>query len=298
MKLSEAFNQYIQIRIIGRGCSPRTIEYYRQNQRNTIKYFGDIKISKITPDVIAKYYVDLVETTLINGCHHAPGTARREIYTIKSVLGYWSRRGVKTTDIEDIEIPREQINPPRWLERYEVEEFIDTVCRPCRGYPRINIVRNELIMRLLFCSGIRVSELVALNRDSIRDGQFVVTGKSKEPRVCFITPEIGDLIDKYLEMRDDDNPALFVSSQQPDKRITTSTVRLIFRRNCRRCGIKGVHPHTMRHSFATYMIDNGADIRQVATLLGHQNIQTTERYTHIKNEGLRQIHMKIMAKSY
>lgn len=298
MKLTEAFNQYIKIRIMGRGCSPRTLEYYKQNQKNATKYFGDIKISKITPELVAKYYTDLVNTNIVNGCRHAPGTARREIYTLKSVLGYWSRRGIKTVNIDDIEIPRERINPPRWLERYEVEEFINTVCRPCRGYPHINIIRNELIMRLLFCSGIRVSELVALDRDSIRNGQFIVTGKSKDPRVCFVTHEIEELISKYLEMREDNNRALFVSSQNPDKRLTTSTVRLIFRRNCKRCDIKGVHPHTMRHSFATYMISNGADIRQVATLLGHQNIQTTERYTHIKNEGLRQIHMKIMAKSY
>lgn len=298
MKLSEAFEKYINIKIIGRGCSPRTYEYYQQNKKNALQYFGDIKLSRMTPEMASGYYVALVESTKVNGYHHKPGTARREVYTLKSVISYWARRGVKTPNIEDIEVPKEHIEPPRWLERDEVEEFIDTVCTPCRGYPRINIIRNELIMRLLFCSGIRVGELVALNRDSIKNRQFVVTGKSKEPRVCFITEDIEKLIEKYLSMRDDNSPALFVSSQLPGSRLTVSTVQLIFRRNCRRCEIKGVHPHTMRHSFATYMMDGGADIRQVAALLGHQSIQTTRRYTHVKDEGLRQIHAKIMSKSY
>lgn len=298
MNISEAYDTYIKIRILGRGCSPNTYRFYTNSKNIVDHYFGNKSISTIRPEDIAQFYIDLVNTDLINGQKHMTSTARREICTLKTVLYYVSRRGEKTCNIDDIEVPKSRSKPPRWLEKDEVDRFIDVTTEHKRGYGNMNRVRNELIMRMLFVSGVRISELVELNRDSIRNLEFVVVGKSKEPRTCYITQEIQDLINKYLSMRTDDNEAMFVTTQQGCRRVTAATVRRVFKRVSVESGLLGVHPHTMRHSFATYMLDCGADVRQVAALLGHESLETTKRYLHVKNRDLRKVHQKIMAGAY
>lgn len=147
---------------------------------------------------------------------------------------------------------------------------------------------------MLFETGLRVGELCALDRNSIKNNTFSVIGKSKNIRVCFVTNNLMGEIGNYLIMRDDDNPALFITNET-QKRITPANVQEMFRRMSRKSGLAGVHPHTMRHSFATYLMEKGIGLREIAELLGHESMETTKIYTHVKNDHLRKIYNSVMA---
>lgn len=286
MKLSEAFSRYIQSEILAANKSSRTYEGYRYSCGSFIRFFGDIKLGKLTPAIIEEYYL---EKTKVN----TSDTVRGQIIQLRAVLRYCQSKGVKTCDTELIRIPKREKKTPKWLTKTDVEKFIEEVSFPKRGYAKINRLRNELLCRLLFVSGARISEIIALNRDSIQNGEFVAIGKSKAPRVCYISPEVEVLIKEYLSLRNDSEPALFISLQT-NKRMSAGTAREVFRRVAKQSGMIGVHPHTMRHSFATYMLNSGAGIRDVCEMLGHQNLDTTQIYTHLTNPQLKTIHADIM----
>lgn len=294
MKISEAFDAYTQSQVVAKGLSASTFSGYQNTGKALIQYFGNIKVAKIRVTEIEQFYIDLVNTERINGRKHHPNTARAMVCQIKTVWAFLNRRGSRVVDASEISLPKLKKTVPVWLEKDEIERFLEAVSTPVRGYPRINRLRNALIVEMLFVTGLRVSELCALNRNSIRDKELVVVGKSKDPRVCFITDSIQEKIDEYLGWRTDDNPALFVSGQTGGKRLTASTIRLIFRNTCKRSEFRGVHPHTMRHSFGTYLLSNGANVRAVAELLGHQSLDTTKVYLHYKNTDLKMLHHKIM----
>lgn len=294
MKLSEGFNMYMQSEIVARGGSPNTYEQYRYALKSAIHFFGDVKVKKITPSAIEDFYITLVKTEVINGRKHDSDTARGYVSCLKSVFGMLCRRGYRVADPAAIVVPKRRKKSPAFLTRIQVDKVVEVLSTSKRGYPRLNLKRNVLMAKMLFCTGIRVGELCALNRNSIRDKKFIVVGKSKEPRVCFITQEVEDLIDDYLSERTDGNEALFVSNQTGGKRISIKTVQQVFRRASKQAGIH-VHPHTLRHSFGTYMMENGVDILDISKMLGHQSVETTKIYTHVSNPRLFEIHQKVMS---
>lgn len=286
MKISEAFSEYCQSEILAVNKSPRTYEGYRYSCGSFVRYWGDIKVSKLTPAMVEEYYI---ERSKIN----TSDTVRGQIMQIRAVLRFCQAKGIKTCDTTLIRIPKREKKVPKWLDRNQIEHFIDEVSQPKRGYAKVNRLRNELLCRMLFVSGARISEIIALDRNSIQNREFVAIGKSKAPRVCYISPEVETLMKEYLELRNDDNKALFVSIQT-GKRMSAGTAREVFRRVARQSGMAGVHPHTMRHSFATYMLNSGAGIRDVCDLLGHQSLDTTQRYTHLTNPQLKLVHTSVM----
>lgn len=294
MKISEAFNDFAKSQVIAKGLSASTFAGYQNTCKAMTRYFGDIKVSKISLTDLEQFYIDLTETERVNGRKHHPNTGRAFMAQIKTVWAFLGRRGEKVIDAAEIPLPKLKKSAPTWLEEDEVADFVNAVARPARGYPRVNRLRNALIVEMLFVTGLRISELCSLNRNSIRNKEAVIVGKSKEPRVVFITDSIQEKMERYLETRTDGNEALFVSEQTGGRRLTPSTVRLIFRNACKRSKFRGIHPHTMRHSFGTHMLTKGANIRAVAELLGHQSLETTKVYLHCKNADLKALHKKIM----
>lgn len=294
MKLSEAFTEFMRVEILGQNKSPNTYEQYKYARKSIVGYLdsrGVRRLSRITPNQIADYY--LVQTRQARN-RLDPDTARDYIMCLHAVLKYCNRKGYKTIDADEIKVPKRLKKEVKYLTKNEIEEFIEEVGRPSRGYSRVNRSRNTLMVKMLFVTGIRVGELCALNRDSIKNGEFYVIGKSKDCRPCFINSEIENMIAEYLSMRSDNNPALFVSDQTGGRRISPKTVQMVFRNACRRSRFKNVHPHTMRHSYATYMINNGVGVLDLSLLLGHQSVETTKKYTHIANPRLREIHKMVM----
>ena len=219
---------------------------------------------------------------------------RGNIICFRSVLRRCVRKGWADIDIEDIKIPKREKRIVNYLTESEIERFIGAVSAKYRGYSRINRLRNTAIVNLLYDSGIRVSELCLLNRNSIKECQFTVIGKSKSPRICFITRKTEEAIAEYLAERSDNERALFIATQN-GKRITSDTVRKIFQNACKRSDFINVHPHTIRHSFATRLLDKEVDIRYIAELMGHESLDTTKMYTHFSNPKLKKIYEKAIA---
>jgi site-specific recombinase XerD len=169
-------------------------------------------------------------------------------------------------------------------------------------------LRDRAILELLFSSGLRVSELVNLNRDHInlRRLEFMVRGKGQKDRPVFISPQAAQWIDEYLTLRKDSLSPLFIrysgtKNQLNDGnylRLTARSVQRIIQNHARTAGItKHVSPHTMRHTFATDLLMNGADLRSVQSMLGHSNISTTQIYTHVTDPHLKKVHEQFHRRS-
>lgn len=296
MKISSAFYDYRHQKIQCGGCSLRTYQNAENVERIVLQYFGDLNIKKIGPEQISDFYADLTTNQFRQTGKKRPvakSTARNYVMTLRAVIRFHHKRGVKTCNPEDIEVPKREKKYARFIDVDQYDRLIEVVSKPKKGYSRVNRQRNEVIFKMLFYTGLRISELCALNRDSINNREFVVVGKSKKPRPCFITKEIEQDIERYLSMRDDDNPALFIANET-GKRITPNNIQRVFRLATKKAGLTKVTPHTMRHSFATRMLEEGVDIRYVAELLGHQDLNTTEQYTHIKNGALKQIYENVL----
>lgn len=219
-------------------------------------------------------------------------TVKNNISCLRMVLKYLKHRGYDVMDYVEIPVPKREKQTIKYLNKLEIDDFILEVGKRRTGYTEQARLRNIAIARLLFCSGIRNGELCALNRDSIKDRQFTVVGKSKEPRIVFIDPMTARSIQRYQNTRMDTNNALFVSVLS-QKRLTSKGLRDVFevvRNNNPK--FKDVHPHTMRHSFGTYMLHQGVDLRYIADFMGHESMDTTRLYTHYEAPKLKEIYDK------
>ena len=282
MLISEAFENYREIEVISRGLSPKTLESYIYAEKLVVEYFSDTDIKNITTVDVSKFYQYLCN-------HQRPDTARGNIICLRSVLKRCVRKGWLNLDVEDIKIPKREKRIIAYLTESEIDSFISVVGQQCRGYSNLNRLRNIAIVSLLYDSGIRISELCSLSRNSIKDRQFIVIGKSKNPRICFITEKTERKIKDYLDLREDNERALFIASQT-GKRITSDNIRKVFQNACKRSDFINVHPHTIRHSFATRLLDKEVDIRYIAELMGHESLDTTKMYTHFSNPKLKKIY--------
>lgn len=289
MKISEAFSEYKKYEILAMNLSNSTFESYSHAEKKIIGTLGNIEVEKITIENIHEVYLHMLD----GGC--CVDTARSYISKIRVVVRYCRNRGLNTIDPELIRIPRREKKVAKFLTMEEYKKFMNEISRSHRGYKGVDRMRNTLIAEMLFATGLRVGELCALNKNSIKDRQFVVVGKSKEPRVCFITDDIERKIDRYLLTRTDNNSALFVD--QSGERIKPRNIQRIFRRVSKESHIYGCTPHTMRHSFATFLVEDGVDIRFVAAMLGHQSLQTTQKYTHMRNATLKNTYENTMKSS-
>lgn len=299
MRLSEAFNEYRRMGIQAKGCSLKTDESAKYAGKVACQYFGDIRINKIGPNEVNEFYLDLTTNSARrtgSGRVVSRNTARSYVMILRAVISYCYSKGMHVCNPSSIIVPKREKKCARFIELDQYEKLLRVASERKRGYAEINRVRNTLIIKMLFYTGLRVGELCALNRDTIRNRQFTVVGKSKDPRPCFITKEIEQDIRAYLAMRSDDNPALFLSNETGE-RITTGNVQRIFKRIGADAGLYRVTPHTMRHSFATRLIDDKVDIRFVAALLGHQDLNTTKQYTHVKYYKLREIYQNALENS-
>lgn len=285
MLISEAFDKY-KLRVFSRGGSVNTTDSYHYACKSIIGYLGNINIEKIKLDDIQKYYLSMLR-------NHAQGTARNYTMCLKAVIGMCYRQGIKTMNPDDIFVAKREKSPVPFLEEHGVEALIEAAGQPARGYPKVNRIRNMLIIKMLFMTGLRISELCRLNIIDVKNDEFTVIGKSKDPRLAFIHENLQKDIDEYLQLRTDNNVALFVSAQTGGKRLSVKTVQLMFRRVREMVRMDRVTPHTMRHSFCVKLLESNVDIRDTATLMGHQSWNTTKQYTHIRNGRLKSVYYGI-----
>lgn len=298
MYLSDLIIDFIEHVEVERGRSQRTAESYHLYLQRLIEFAGDIEIHKVNAELVRKWRLWLNRYQNDAGDSLSPLTQSYHLIALRSFLGYCSKRDIITLTPEKVELPKTRRKQVSFLSQEETERIMDVV-----EDQTPQDLRDKAIIELLFSSGLRVSELCNLDRDHInlKRGEFMVRGKGQKDRPVFISPEASECLAAYLETRSDDARPLFIrysGFKTGDKdgnsfRLTPRSVQRIVAHYAKLAGItKKVSPHTLRHSFATDLLMNGADIRSVQSMLGHSNIATTQVYTHVTDQHLRDIHRK------
>lgn len=301
-ELSTFINQFLEYLEIEKNSSKLTIRNYRFylerfrawfEQNNTNK-----NISEITTDVIRKYRVHLSNLSDVKGMTLKRVTQSYHIIALRSFLRYLVRTDHNTLAPEKIDLPKTESRSLKFLEQNHLRELFNAV-----DTGNEKGLRDRTILEMLFSTGLRVSELTKLNREqlNLKTREFGVIGKGGRARIVFLSESACFWISKYFEARLDEYKPLFIryaksisiENDGEKMRLTPRSVERIVEKYVRSSRIPvQATPHTMRHSFATDLLSNGADLRSVQEMLGHKNISTTQIYTHITNPQLKEVHKK------
>jgi site-specific recombinase XerD len=296
MRVQTLITDFLEYLEIEQNRSQKTIENYHHYLTRLIDFAGDIDTKEITPELIRKWRLWLNRLGTNTQDELQKSTQNYHLIALRSFLKYCTKRDIEAMAADKVELARTKRSEVTFLTNEEVERLFEK--------PDINMpagLRDRAILELLYSSGLRVSELVGLNRDHInlKRLEFTVRGKGQKDRPIFISPESAAWIEQYLQSRSDKSPALFVRIGGHKKvdtsgnylRLTARSVQRMISRYGLLAGItKHVSPHTMRHSYATDLLMNGADIRSVQAMLGHSNIATTQIYTHVTDQHLKSVH--------
>lgn len=275
MLISEAFDLYRDDYIRVKNQSVRTEECHDGCKRLLLQFMPDKPINELTLLDIRRW-----REYLSKG--RRPNSIRVYIIRLRAVIGYLNIRGIECIDVRLIPVPEREATVPVYLTEDEVDAMIDNAYN----------LRNAFVISLLYSSGIRLSELISLNRGQIADRRFTVIGKGRKPRLCFIDERTERLMDEYLKTRTDHSDALIVSFENK-ARMTNTNVQLLVRNSAARAGItKKVTPHTLRHSFATNFLRNNGNMRYLSAMLGHASMDTTMMYAHVVDYDLQKQYEK------
>ena len=307
MDISDLINDFLESLEIEKGRSTKTTENYGLYLARFLDLItqdfpegATIKPSDLTPEILRKFRLRL--NRFDDNQNHERLSALTQSYhliALRGFLKYLAKRGIHSLDPSLVDLPRAAKKQVTFLHFDEVERLLAEI-----PIDTETGLRDRAIIELLFSGGLRVSELCNLNRDSINLArrEFMVRGKGKKDRPIFIDQTTADHLEEYLSARSDTLPALFLNNSAnqniPDtsgdfRRLSPRSIERIIQKYARLAGItKHVTPHTLRHSFATDLLMNGADLRSVQSLLGHANIATTQIYTHITDPHLKEVHEK------
>lgn len=296
-KLKTDFLEHLEI---DKNRSPKTIENYNRYLSKFIDWGGIVSPPQITEDKIHKFRVFLSRQQNQTGGYLDHRTQNYYVIAIRGFLKYLAKKNIKALAAEKVDLAKVKDHTIDFLSLEEISELF----KACEG-DSLRKMRDRAIFELLFSSGLRVSELVGLNRDKVnlKKKEFSVLGKGSKVRIVFISDEAVVAVEKYLEKRADVDPALFIRikknfAKEDNLRLTPRSIQRLIKKYAVRAGIiKKVTPHVLRHSFATNLLQNGADIRSVQALLGHSSINTTQIYTHVTNKGLKEVYEKYQKKN-
>lgn len=285
--ITEAFETYRLDCILFPNQSWKTEENHIYAMKSLVKHTGDVQLESLTFDMVRQWKQSMEARRLGNN------TMRSYIIKLRVVLKYMHSKGERCLNPDLIPAPQRETRKITFITPQEVKTLIEACDRP--GNKHINRLRNKAIVALLFSSGVRVSELCKLNRLDTNEDFFSVVGKGGVLAPSFIDDTAREHIDAYLKKRKDKQSALFVADQKGFPRVTPDGVQCIFQNLQSVTGIE-VRPHVMRHSFATDLMRNGADIRYVQQMMHHKSIQTTAQYLHVMDEELHGLHEKYHSK--
>jgi site-specific recombinase XerD len=299
MKLVELKRQFLEYLEIERGRSIKTIENYDRYLDKFLEFAKVDDPSKLTEEMVRTFrlYLNRQPGTKVGGRVEPMKRKTQNYYLIalRAFLKYMRKRHIESLSPESIELAKVA---ERSLDLITSQELDRLMKAPDTSSPQG--LRDRAILELLFSTGLRISELCNLSIDDVdltRD-EFSVRGKGDKIRVVFLSDNAKDAIKAYLLSRKDMDDALFVQYGKNSKdavrlRLSPRAVQRMLKVYAAKAGItRKVTPHVIRHSFATDLLSNGADLRSVQALLGHANIGTTQIYTHVTDKHLRDVHKK------
>jgi site-specific recombinase XerD len=298
MKLTELKIQFLEYLEVEKNRSPKTIENYGRYLDKFLAWSKIEKANQIDDALVRNFRLHLNRVKNEKGQTLKKTTQSYYVIALRSFLKFLAKKDIPSLQAEKVEmakIPERQVD---FLENDEIERILESA-----SGQSFKSTRDRAILELLFSGGLRVSELVSIDRNrlNLKNGELSVRGKGNKIRVIFISKTAAEFIEKYLKSRQDTDPALFVREtrrgESDDLRLTSRSIQRIVKFYATKAGIvKNVHPHTLRHSFATDLLMNGADIRSVQEMLGHSSITTTQIYTHITNPHLKEVHQAFHAR--
>ncbi|HEX8591197.1 MAG TPA: site-specific tyrosine recombinase/integron integrase [Candidatus Paceibacterota bacterium] len=294
--LKRQFLEYIEIE---RGRAVKTIENYAHYLERFFAQMQIKEVGDITEDRVREFRMWLNRQPGVAGSMKRR-TQNYYLIALRAFLKYLRKRDIAALSPEKIELAK---LPERSLDLISPAE-LERLMEAASG-DDLKSVRDKAILELFFSTGLRVSELCSLDNDlDLSRDEFSVRGKGDKVRVVFLSPAAKDAIRTYLKNRKDMEEALFVSTPRGKEnksvptRLTPRSIEMLIKTYAAKAGItKKVTPHVLRHSFATDLLSNGADIRSVQQLLGHASINTTQIYTHVTDAHLREVHKKFHSRS-
>jgi site-specific recombinase XerD len=285
-------NEYIAYLEIEKGRSKKTQNNYKRYLLEFLKFSKIKNINELTEDKIRNFRIFLANKNI------KKITQSYYLIALRNFLKFLIKRGYNVLSPDRIELPKVFRKQIEILEYAELERLLNAP----KGND-LRALRDKAILETLFSTGLRLSELCSLNRYiNLERGEITVLGKGGKLRVVFLSNRAKEAIKNYLNKRVDTNEALFISltkSKNPKVigRISGRAIERLIDFWAKKAGIPHkVWPHQIRHSYATDLLINGADLRAVQELLGHQNISTTQVYTHLTNKELREIHKSFHAR--
>jgi len=301
MGISEYIKEYLEYCEIAQNKSSKTIENYKHYLKRFEEFLSEnMKPKDLDLRKVQNFRMFLNRMVDDKGKKLSIKTQNYHLIALRAFLKYLTKNDVRTLAPEKIELSKIPERTVEFLTHEELERLFKAVDQTKKSGKR-----DTAILETLYSTGLRVSELCSLNREQVdlKRREFMVRGKGRKPRIVFLSKKAVEKVEDYLKTRDDNFKALFINSgkgQKPDildeekRRLTTVSIENVVRKYALKAGIiKKVTPHTLRHSYATELLANGADIRSVQEMLGHSSITTTQIYTHVTNKGLKEIHDKL-----
>ena len=303
MDLKQLKREYLEYLEIERGRSLKTVENYNRYLSSFLNFAkldpvrdgtnSGNKPQAINDEVVRQYRLWLNRQTTSEGDNLKKRTQNYYLIALRGFLKYLVKREIKSLAPERIELAKVSERSLDLISGGELSRLLDAPdIKDLKG------LRDKALLELFFSTGLRVSELCALDSDiDLNKDEMSVRGKGDKVRVVFFSDEAKQAVKEYLSKRKDMNEALFVSEnakiKKENSRLTSRSVERIVKHYAVKAGItKKVTPHIIRHSFATDLLQNGADLRSVQMMLGHSNISTTQIYTHMTDKHLRETHKK------
>ncbi len=295
--LIDEFLEYLEVE---RNCSKLTIRDYRHYLEVFNSWATTSLSSKFIKDLtiqdVRKYRVFLSNRVDKKGLTLKRITQNYYVIALRSFLRFLLKNDHETLEPSKIDLPKAESRSLKFLDRDQIDRLVISI-----DTQKPEGKRDRAIVELLFSTGLRVSELVSLNRDkiNIERREFGVIGKGGRARVVFISDRAAKWVSEYLKTREDIYNPLFIrysGREIPEgrgerMRLTARSIERIVKKYVRLARLPvDATVHTLRHSFATDLLTNGADIRSVQEMLGHKNISTTQIYTHVTNKQLRDVH--------
>lgn len=301
--LSSHLRPFLEYLEVEKGRSSLTIRNYDFYLKRFLDWAKDPATDAVDQDMIHNYRLYLNRLEARDEGTLKKSTQNYHLIALRSFLKYLARHDVVSMAPEKIELAKQGSRDVSFLEAQDLENLLEAPERS-EADPVIK-ARDKAVLEVFFSTGMRVSELASLTWDQINleKDEFTVRGKGDKTRIVFLSPQARQALRRYQEERDDEVPYIFIrhdraqSSKEPGG-LTPRSIERLVRKYAILAGItKKVSPHTLRHSFATDLLINGADIRSVQAMLGHASINTTQIYTHVTNQQLRDVHKAFHGKT-